>query len=206
VEGLGLLLLLWIISTIFEKVRDAQRKTRGGEPPMPRPRRQERVEQGRWRRPATPPPPTPAESAEEEWRKELERVFGIPGQTGPVGRRADVELSGAEEVEDAESLETEPELVNIDEVALELPARVSYDEDAGAEELVRRRIKAGEDRSHALTKADHVRFDRSIRVAAPAAAAADRTGVARRQARLSVREAFVWKEILDKPVGLRPPE
>jgi len=91
-------------------------------------------------------------------------------------------------------------------VALEQPARVAYDQDTGADELVQRRIKAGEDRSHALTRADHTRFDRSIRVVEPPAAAADRTGVARRQARLSVREAFVWKEILDKPVGLRRPE
>jgi hypothetical protein len=202
-EGLGLLLLLWIISTVFEKIRDAQRKLPGDERPAPRPRRQ-RAERAQ----ARPlPPPTPAESAEEEWRKELERVFGIPGQTGPGGRRPDMELPGAEEVEEAESLESEPELVNIDEVALEQPARVAYDEDTGAEELVQRRIKAGEDRSHALTRADHARFDRSIRVVeAPAAAVADRTGVARRQARLSVREAFVWKEILDKPVGLRRPE
>ena len=200
-EGLGLLLLLWIISTIFEKVRDAQRKLPGNERPVPRPRRQ-RVERAQSR---PLPPPTPAESAEEQWRKELERVFGIPGQTGPVGRRPDLELPGAEEVEEAESLEGEPELVNIDEVALEQPARVAYDQDTGAEELVQRRIDAAGARSGGLTREDHARFDKVIRTAPPPAVA-DRTGVARRQARLSVREAFVWKEILDQPVGLRRPE
>lgn len=204
-EGLGLLLLLWIISTIFEKVRDAQRKAPGAEPPLPRPRREGRVERGRRRPPVAPPPPSPAESAEEEWRKELERIFGLPGQTGPVGRRPDARLPGAEEVEEAQSLEAEPELVNIDEVALEQPARVAYDQDEGAEELVRRRIEAGEARSRALTRADHDRFDKKIRVAPPAAAA-DGTEVARRKGRLSVREAFIWKEILDKPVGMRRPD
>jgi hypothetical protein len=203
VEGLGLLLLLWIISTIFEKVRDAQRKVPGAERPVPQPRRERTVRRGRPS--AAPAQPSPAESAEEEWRKELERVFGIPGQTGPVGRRADLPLPGAEEVEEAQSLEAEPELVNIDEVALEQPARVAYDQDTGAEELVQRRIDVAEARSRGLTRADHDRFDTMIRTA-PAPAVADRTNVAQRQGRLSVREAFVWKEILDKPVGLRRPD
>lgn len=201
-EGLGLLLLLWIISTIFEKVRDAQRKLPGAERPVPPPRRERTVRRGRERSSAAPSPPTPAESGEEEWRKELERIFGIPGQTGPVGRRADLPLPGAEEIEEAESLEAEPELVNIDEVALEQPARVAYDQDTGAEALVQRRIDAAEARSRGLTRADHDRFDKLIRTAPPPAVA-DQTAVARRQGRLSVREAFVWKEILDKPVGMR---
>jgi hypothetical protein len=147
--------------------------------------------------------PSPAESGEEEWRKELERIFGIPGQTGPVGRRGDAPIPPAEEVEEAESLETEPELTNVDEVAVARPARVTYDQDEGAEALVRHRVEVAEERSRGLTKADHVRFDQRIR-SVPAPVPADQTAVTPR--RLSVRQAFVWKEILDPPVGLRRPE
>ena len=199
-EGLGLLLLLWIISTVFEKFRDAQRKAPPGELPPARSRNQ-RAERraGRLERvPASPPPPSPAESGEEEWRKELERIFGIPGQGGPVGRHGDAPIPPAEEVEEAESLESEPELVNVDEVALERPAPVAYDQDDSAEELVRRRVAVADARSGGLTKADHARFDRMVRsVPAPA----DQTAVKPR--RFSVRQAFIWKEILDPPVGMR---
>jgi hypothetical protein len=204
-EGLGLLLVLWIISTVFEKIRDAQRRAPPSEE-LPRTRRQPRP--GRVERPAqrAPEAPSPAASAEEEWRTELERVFGIPvpGQTGPVGRRPDQRLPSAEEEEELTSLESEPELVNIDEVALEQPPRPTYDQDTGAEELVRRRIAAGEARSGGLTRADHARFARMVRAAPQEPAPTDRTAV--RARRLSVREAVVWKEILGPPVGLRQPE
>jgi hypothetical protein len=43
------------------------------------------------------------------------------------------------------------------------PTRVTYDQDSGAEELVRRRIAKAEARSRALTKADHKMFDTRIR-------------------------------------------
>lgn len=79
------------------------------------------------------------------------------------------------------------------------PARVKYDQDSGAEELVRRRIAAADARSRALTKADHTSFDARIRQEP-----ADHTAVGR-YTPAQLRDAIVWREILGPPVSERDP-
>ena len=64
-------------------------------------------------------------------------------------------------------------------------------------DLLQRRRAVAEAHSRPLTRADHQRFDRAIR-AAPAAAP-----VARVKARPAMRQAFIWAEILGKPVADR---
>jgi hypothetical protein len=77
--------------------------------------------------------------------------------------------------------------------------RAEYDQDSGAEALVRRRIAAAEARSGALTKADHKAFDTQIRQEP-----ADHTAV-RRYTPAQLRDAIVWREILGPPVSEREP-
>lgn len=106
------------------------------------------------------------------------------------------EMRGQVEREQAvEPLPPEPEAVTP-----RLPARVtsreiaSYDDTAAA--VVANRIKEAAARDGALTAADHARFDRQIRLAAPAVVVDTR----RRDA---LRRAVVWSEILGTPVALR---
>jgi hypothetical protein len=189
-EGLGLLLLLWIISTIFEKVRDAQRKAPGAEPPLPRPPRGGRVERGRRRPPVAPLPPTPAESAEEEGGR-LERIFDSwPDWPGPAtGRGPRRRSRGAQS-------EAEPELA-ID------GWRWSSRRGSPTIGMKGRRNDPAVIEAGGAARADQDgphRCDKMIRSPPPAA----RTGPRWRGAKGDCREAFVWKEI-DKPVGMRRP-
>jgi hypothetical protein len=105
-------------------------------------------------------------------------------------------LPDAEEVEERDSLEVPARVVSL-ETEVSRPARVIFDQDTGAEELVRRRIAAGEARSGALTKADHKAFDARIRQQP-----ADHTAV-RRYTPAQLRDAIVWREILGPPVSER---
>ena len=71
------------------------------------------------------------------------------------------------------------------------------DQDTDAEQLVARRIAAGEKRSGALTEADHLAFEQRIRQEP-----ADKTATAARDPR-RLRNAVIWREILGPPVSLR---
>jgi hypothetical protein len=192
-EGLGILVLFWILSAVFERIR-----RKGGQADRPT----STDSPARWRGQADRPP-APARTADEQWRKELEQLFGMPGERGPLGRQSPVELPSAEDVEEPAPPEEEPEVVSFDAVASERAAPQRAGQDEGAEALVRRRIEAAEARSHGLTRADHERFDRMVRTEPPIAVA-DHT--AARRPRGSLRDALIWKEILGPPLGLRRPE
>lgn len=192
-EGLGLLFLLWIVGQILEKVRGRQ------QPPT-----EERLPEV-----ALPPTsrrgePVSAESAEEAWQRELEELFGVPSSRGPTGRRAPEPLPPAEEVEERETLETldsleeEERLISLDERVEERPAPVVLDRTAATEAVLRGRLAVAERQSRPLTRADHARFDAAIR-AVPEPAPKRRE----RAPRPSLRQALVWKEILDPPLALR---
>ena len=105
-------------------------------------------------------------------------------------------LPDEENVEERESLEVPERVVSL-ETEVKRPARVRYDQDSGAEDLVRRRIAAAETRSGALSKADHKAFDARIRQEP-----ADHTAV-RHYTRAQLRDAIVWREILGPPVSER---
>lgn len=82
-------------------------------------------------------------------------------------------------------------------VSLEVvpPEVVDYDEEAQA--VVQRRIDAAQARDNALTAKDHGAFDARIREAGPVAPVRPTMSVA------ELRRAFVWREVLGPPVGLR---
>lgn len=127
---------------------------------------------------AAPRPPAPAPAA------------------GRLGRPADRPLAGAEEVEERDSLETEPVVVSLDQ-AVARPQRPHLSQDEGAGALVARRIANAEARSGPLTRADHRRFDQEIR-AQPADATAVRVPTP-----AELRQAVVWRELLGPPLALR---
>jgi hypothetical protein len=126
--------------------------------------------------------------------RNLEQAAG--GQERTTVRVPPPPLPDDEDVEERGSLEVPERVVSL-ETEVKRPLRVRYDQDSGAEELVRRRIAAAEARSGALTKADHKTFDTRIRQEP-----ADHTAV-RRYTPAQLRDAIVWREILGPPVSER---
>ena len=187
-DFVGLLLLgfLWVVFNVLTKQRSGSGGSSGaGRPPLP---------------PARQPGSGDATQREgsrlESLLRELEGALGQPSRGGPLGRPAPSPLPSSEEIEERESLETEPEVRSL-EVEPSRPARVQVSQDEGAAQLAARRIAAAAARSGALTTADHVKFDQRIRQE-PADATAVRTLTAE-----ELRRAVVWREVLGPPVSLR---
>lgn len=137
------------------------------------------------------PRPRPQPSARADWRNE--RL----GNAGPMGRQSKTRLPAAEEVEErdsleAGSLEVEERVENLDNSRL----RKRVDQDEQAEAIVQRRIDAAQARNQSHRNADHKAFDKRIREPAPAEVAE------RRYSAKSLRDAFVWREILGPPKSL----
>ncbi|HEY8197659.1 MAG TPA: hypothetical protein VIG04_11800 [Gemmatimonadales bacterium] len=129
----------------------------------------------------------------EQVLREFERALQ---QRGTSGRPASLPLPDAEEVEERESLETEPEVISLEQEVRRAP-RKEFTQDAGAEQLVARRITAASVRDAARTRADHAQFDNQIRKE-PAEHTATRKFTAE-----ELRRAVVWREILGPPVSER---
>jgi hypothetical protein len=125
--------------------------------------------------------------------RDLERALD---QAGPTGRRASIPLPEEEEVEERESLESEPQVVSL-ERDVRRAARPEFTQDEGAEQTVAGRIKAAAARDTAHTKAKHAKFDEQIRQQP-----ADHTAV-RGYTAQELRRAVVWREILGPPVSMR---
>jgi hypothetical protein len=116
---------------------------------------------------------------------------------GPMGRHSQTRLPSAEEVEERDtlesgSLEVEEQVENLDTSRL----RKRVDQDEQAEAIVQRRIDSAQARNQAHRNADHKAFDKRIREPAPAEVAERRYSVK------SLRDAFVWREILGPPKSL----
>ena len=150
----------------------------------------------------TPVEPTPSYQPDgtqregsrlEQVLREFERALD---QGGTTGRRPSLPLPDDEDVEERESLESEPEVVSLEQVVRRAP-RKEFTQDADAEQLVARRITAASVRDAARTKVDHAHFDNQIRKE-PAEHTATRTYTAE-----ELRRAVVWREILGPPVSER---
>ena len=115
---------------------------------------------------------------------------------------ARAQLPAAEEVEERETLEgTSLEGSGSLEFFEERGPRQEVDHDDAAEQIVQRRIAAAEARNRPLAKADHQVFDEQIRQAP-----ADQTAARRSFNAKELRDAFVWREILGPPAGLKSTE
>jgi hypothetical protein len=195
--GLLVLGVVWLLFSLIGRVKGSA---------GPRPRTTRNLPQPR----PSPPPgrgtsagdPTQEEGSRlERMLRELERnLEEVAAQSDPTRKPRPTPLPDDEDVEDRESLE-EPEQVVSLETEVSRPARVRYDQDAGAESLVRRRIAAAEARSGAITRADHRKFDARIRQEP-----ADHTAVRPRHTKAQLRKAVIWREILGPPVSERDPE
>jgi hypothetical protein len=129
----------------------------------------------------------------EQVLREFERALD---QTGPAGRPASFPLPDEADFEERESLETEPEVVSLEQDVRRAPRR-EFTQDADAEQLVARRITAASVRDATRTKADHAAFDIPIRQEP-----AEHTAT-RRHTPEELRRAVVWREILGPPVSER---
>jgi hypothetical protein len=188
-SGLLLLGFMWLVVNAIRKANS--KPPRPGGSPAPRPPRQ----------PSRPLPARRGVDATQQEGLRLQDLLRDLGRTldqasGPAGRRPDHRLPGAEEVEERESLEVAPEVRSL-ETTVRRQERAVVDQDDSAEQLVARRIEAGERRSGAQTRADHLAFDARIRQE-PADATAT-PGYTARQ----LRDAMVWREILGPPVSMR---
>jgi hypothetical protein len=150
----------------------------------------------------TPVEPTPSYEPDgtqregsrlEQVLREFERALD---QAGATGRRPSLPLPDDEDVEEGQSLESEPEVVSLEQEVRRAP-RKEFTQDADAEQLVARRITAASVRDAARTKADHVQFDNEIRKE-PAEHTATRAYTDE-----ELRRAVVWREILGPPVSER---
>jgi hypothetical protein len=189
--GLLVLGVVWLLFSLLGRARGES---------QPRPRTGARVPQPH---PPTGRDPSPRDATQregsrlEQLLRELERNLEQAGGQGRTTVRFPTPpLPDDEDVEERGSLEVPERVISL-ETEVKRPARVAYDQDAGAEDLVRRRIAAAEARSGALTKAGHKAFDTQIRQEP-----ADHTAV-RRYTTAQLRDAIVWREILGPPVSER---
>ena len=154
--------------------------------------------QPRERAPVGPTPSRPDGTQREGSRLEqvLRQVERALEEADSADREVRLPFPDAEEVEERESLETEPEVVSLEQEVHRAPRR-EFTQDADAEQLVARRITAASVRDATRTKADHVKFDNQIRQE-PAEHTATRGYTAE-----ELRRAVVWREILGPPVSER---
>lgn len=178
---------VWFLLNLLNKVRTARERESPGPEPSPKPRPQP---------PARDPQPDATQREGLLLEKALGRFERALGEAGPTGRPARFPLPEAEEVEDRESLESEPQVMSLEQ-DVRRAARQEFTQDAGVEELVARRIKAASARDSARTEADHVKFESQIRQE-PADHTATRGYTAQ-----ELRRAVVWREILGPPVSER---
>jgi hypothetical protein len=193
--GLLVLGIVWLLFNLLGRARRDARPRPGTAPNVPQPRQY----------PPTAHDPRLDDATQregsrlEQFLRELERNLEQAGgaQRRPAARPPVLALPDDEDVEERDSLERPERVVSL-ETEVRRPARVEYDQDSGAEELVRRRIAAAEARSGSITRADHKRFDARIRQEP-----ADHTAVRRGYTPAQLRDAVVWREILGPPVSER---
>jgi hypothetical protein len=169
---LGVLWFVINLVTGIKKKTQAPPSVPGGDPPRPEPR--------------SLPDATQREGSR------LEVVLRELGRALEEGRRPEYL---EEEVEQRESLESEPEVVSLEQ-EVRRASRREYTQDEDAEKLVQKRIAAAS-RDAARSKADHLEFDRQIRQEP-----AEHTGTPAYTTK-QLRDAVVWREILGPPVSER---
>lgn len=194
--GLLALGVVWVLFNLLGRARGAARPRPRTGPQLPQPRPHPPTVRDPSQTDATQREGGRLEGFLRELERNLEQAGG--GQGRPPARLPVPPLPDDEDVEQRDSLEVPERVVSL-ETEVKRPARAKYDQDSGAEELVRRRIVAAEARSGALTEADHKAFETRIRPEP-----ADHTAV-RRYTRAQLRDAIVWREILGPPVSERDP-
>lgn len=203
ISGFAVIAVVYAILTIVGKFKEATRTAqRPPEAPRQAPIRPSLRTRMESAESSTAALPRRGGSTQIEARKleELLRVLGqAPGGSseGPMGRRG-TPLPGAEEVEETESSEVAERVTDL-ETGVTRSERRLVDFDDDADKVIKDRLAAGAARDRSISKADHLEFDRRIRQAV-----ADKTAVAKTN-RNQLRQAIIWREILDAPLALRDP-
>jgi hypothetical protein len=123
-----------------------------------------------------------------------------PVKRKPLGGEGRVALPSAPDIEDRRSLEGPARVTNLEEGVVMRSARVSVDRDEIGRQVAERRIKEAEARDYELASADHSVFEQFVRKEA-----VDNTAVKGPTAQ-QLRDAVVWRVIIDLPVSLRDGE
>jgi hypothetical protein len=186
-SGIIALAVVWfLVSNLISWVS----KTSKRPPPTPRPR------------PRLSPYPAGDDPTQQEGRRlelVLRQVQRALEEAGEQARPVETPRLGYEGMEEGRSLEVEPEVTSLEKVVTR-PGRREVDQDDEAEQIAARRLKAVAARDTPRTPVDHTRFDERIRQQpAEHTAAPIPTYTTQR-----LRDAMVWREILDPPVSLRP--
>ena len=182
--GLVVLGVVWLLFSLLGRKRgESGSRPRTG-PQVPQPRPNPPTARDPSLRDATQREGSRLEQFLRELERNLEQAAGGQGQT--PARLPVPALPDDEDVEERASLERPERVVSL-EREVRRPQRVEYDQDSGAEELVRRRIAAAEALSGPLKKTDHKAFDARIRQEP-----ADHTAV-RRYTPAQLRDAIVWR-------------
>ena len=184
-------LILGVLWFIVNVVTGLKKKDQ----PPPRVPRREPLETGQSLPDATQSEGSRLERILRQVERAMEESEAAPTRPEPqLPQRYEQVLYDDEDVEERQSLETEPEVVSLEEV-VHRPRRQEYTQDEGAERLVEKRITAAAARDVARTKADHIAFDREIRKEP-----ADHTGTSAYTTK-QLQDAIVWREILGPPVS-----
>jgi hypothetical protein len=195
--------LLWLFNALGGRKRPpGQERARLPAERTTAPREQRRPNLAR-----SAPDPTQTEGGQlEELLRGLERQLDptaaeppaprptqTPTPRGPRGRPATVPLPTAEELEERESLESEPVFESL-EREVHRPDRVAPDRFGQAEAKERARLAEAEARDREPHRSRHTAFDQRIRATTPAV-----KPEARRLTTAQIRQAFIWAEILGRP-------
>ena len=188
-NGFILLAVLWFLVNLFTSSR--RKQVPPSRPPTQRPPEPRTIRVGM-------DPSQQEGSRLERMLRDLQQTLEDAAETQGESLPS-FPLPPREDVEEAASLEVEPEVRTLEgEVRRETRRRVDQDDDAA--DIEARRIQAAAARDHARTRADHVAFDKQIRQEP-----ADHTAT-RGYTTQQLRDAVVWREILGPPVGLRESE
>jgi hypothetical protein len=187
-----LVLILGVLWFIVNVVSGLKKKDQ-----PPRAPRREPLERGQSLPDATQTEGSRLERILRQVERTLEEAEAGPTRPEPqLPQRYEQVLYDDEDVEERQSLESEPEVVSLEEV-VHRPRRQEYTQDEGAQQLVEKRISAAALRDTARTRADHIAFDREIRQEP-----AEHTGTVGYTSK-QLRDAVVWREILGPPVSDR---
>lgn len=122
------------------------------------------------------------------------RLTGRPGSEFP---QRDESLE--EMVEEATSLEIDPEVRSIEQLEAR-PERVIIDHDDAVEETVARRLTWVEEHAKPISPKDHRAFDQAIRTVRPTAPVAADPAADRLT---EIRKMVVWREVFGPPKSMQ---
>lgn len=191
-DGFGWIVAAVVIFNIIRALVKGNDEGEGNAPPKPK----RRVPKPQ--RPVKPKVTYPSEGRD-AWREVLEQVPRVPRPASKPAKRASTPArqGSIDAWEETASLEVDPTVVSLESFEGDRDARIDLDYDNEAEGIAERRKLAAAARDGAITPADHRKFDQEIRT--PTAARPTRNVYARAE----LRKAFIWSEILGRPVSER---